>query len=134
MINIDISDVNDNPPLFSQSNYSLIIQVSSGKWVGVEEMKMRWNEKKKEKGGGGGGCRRGLQWTQREGLTGRNNGRLCDLNVKKQVGGWSSNRGDGGGKREETGRHRLHLKCTNADSQVFLWKFKANNRWLTGVK
>lgn len=30
MINIDISDVNDNPPLFSQANYSLIIQVRGG--------------------------------------------------------------------------------------------------------
>lgn len=30
IINIDISDVNDNPPLFSQANYSLIIQVRGG--------------------------------------------------------------------------------------------------------
>lgn len=38
MINIDISDVNDNPPLFSQANYSLIIQVREagpkGGWEG----------------------------------------------------------------------------------------------------
>jgi hypothetical protein len=27
MVNIDISDANDNPPLFSQANYSAIVQV-----------------------------------------------------------------------------------------------------------
>jgi protocadherin Fat 1/2/3 len=28
MVNIDISDANDNSPLFSQSNYTAIVQVS----------------------------------------------------------------------------------------------------------
>jgi protocadherin Fat 1/2/3 len=27
MVNIEISDANDNPPLFTQSNYSAIVQV-----------------------------------------------------------------------------------------------------------
>lgn len=31
MVNIDISDANDNSPLFSQSNYTAIVQVSK-KW------------------------------------------------------------------------------------------------------
>jgi len=28
MVNIDISDANDNPPLFSSANYSAFVQVS----------------------------------------------------------------------------------------------------------
>lgn len=39
VINIDISDVNDNPPLFSQANYSLIIQVRG--WEGTD----RWGRR-----------------------------------------------------------------------------------------
>lgn len=64
VINVDISDVNDNPPLFSQANYSLIIQVSAKGGL------VRDGEEEKKRGG--------LQWTQREGLTGWNNGRLFD--------------------------------------------------------
>lgn len=37
-INIDISDVNDNPPLFSQANYSLIIQVRGWGWRGSRQI------------------------------------------------------------------------------------------------
>ena len=29
MVNIEISDANDNPPLFSQANYTAIVQVSN---------------------------------------------------------------------------------------------------------
>uniref|UniRef100_A0AAQ5Z5U7 FAT atypical cadherin 1a n=1 Tax=Amphiprion ocellaris TaxID=80972 RepID=A0AAQ5Z5U7_AMPOC len=35
VINVDISDVNDNPPLFSQANYSLIIQENRPKGTSV---------------------------------------------------------------------------------------------------
>ncbi|XP_026158683.1 protocadherin Fat 1a isoform X2 [Mastacembelus armatus] len=38
MINIDISDVNDNPPLFSQANYSLIIQENQPKGTSVLQL------------------------------------------------------------------------------------------------
>ncbi|KAM3624275.1 uncharacterized protein V6R79_021361 [Siganus canaliculatus] len=38
VINIDISDVNDNPPLFSQANYSLIIQENRPKGTSVLEL------------------------------------------------------------------------------------------------
>ncbi|KAJ8416521.1 hypothetical protein AAFF_G00358090 [Aldrovandia affinis] len=34
-INIDVSDVNDNPPVFSQANYSLIIQENRPEWTSV---------------------------------------------------------------------------------------------------
>lgn len=70
-INIDISDVNDNPPLFSQANYSLIIQVSEG----GEKGQCRWlirsvEDENKVDGTGKGGremCRlQGLQWTEKE--------------------------------------------------------------------
>ncbi|XP_015819377.1 protocadherin Fat 1a isoform X4 [Nothobranchius furzeri] len=37
-INIDISDVNDNPPLFSQANYSLIIQENRPKETSVLQL------------------------------------------------------------------------------------------------
>ncbi|XP_041822090.1 protocadherin Fat 1a [Chelmon rostratus] len=38
MINIDISDINDNPPLFSQANYSLIIQENRPKGTSVLQL------------------------------------------------------------------------------------------------
>ncbi|KAM9314190.1 protocadherin Fat 1a isoform 2-T2 [Pholidichthys leucotaenia] len=38
MINIDISDINDNPPLFSQANYSLIIQENRPKGINVLQL------------------------------------------------------------------------------------------------
>ncbi|KAF7662652.1 hypothetical protein LDENG_00230690 [Lucifuga dentata] len=37
-INIDVSDVNDNPPLFSQANYSLIIQENRPKGTSVLQL------------------------------------------------------------------------------------------------
>ncbi|KAM6940342.1 protocadherin Fat 1a isoform 2-T2 [Xenentodon cancila] len=37
-INVDISDVNDNPPLFSQANYSLIIQENRPKGTSVLQL------------------------------------------------------------------------------------------------
>nr|XP_040041664.1 protocadherin Fat 1a isoform X1 [Gasterosteus aculeatus aculeatus]XP_040041665.1 protocadherin Fat 1a isoform X1 [Gasterosteus aculeatus aculeatus] len=38
VINVDISDVNDNPPLFSQANYSLIIQENRPKGTSVLQL------------------------------------------------------------------------------------------------
>ncbi|XP_061882625.1 protocadherin Fat 1a isoform X3 [Entelurus aequoreus] len=38
IINIDISDVNDNPPLFSQANYSIIIQENQAKDTSVLQL------------------------------------------------------------------------------------------------
>lgn len=32
-VNIDVSDVNDNPPVFSKGNYSVIIQVNTSEVV-----------------------------------------------------------------------------------------------------
>lgn len=78
-------------------------------------------EKKKDRGREHGEW----QWTERRGLTGRNNGRRCDQNVKKQVEGWSKNRGmERGEKRGEGGdqgieKQRLHLKYKNGDKK---WK------------
>ncbi|XP_037830702.1 protocadherin Fat 1a isoform X5 [Kryptolebias marmoratus] len=40
-INIDISDVNDNPPLFSQANYSLIIQENRPKGTSILQLTVR---------------------------------------------------------------------------------------------
>lgn len=31
-VNIDVSDINDNPPVFSRENYSIIIQVGVRLW------------------------------------------------------------------------------------------------------
>lgn len=83
-INIDISDVNDNPPLFSQANYSLIIQVSEGGEKGQCRWLIRSVEDENKVDGTGKGGERNVQIAgiavdrEREGFTGRNNGGLCD--------------------------------------------------------
>ena len=33
MVNVEISDANDNPPLFTQSNYSAIVQVGKNIYI-----------------------------------------------------------------------------------------------------
>ncbi|XP_051939689.1 protocadherin Fat 1a isoform X3 [Hippocampus zosterae] len=38
VVNVDISDVNDNPPLFSQANYSLIIQENQAQGTSVLQL------------------------------------------------------------------------------------------------
>jgi protocadherin Fat 1/2/3 len=45
MVNIEISDANDNPPLFSQLNYTAIVQVSNhGTYSALKSrMKMKFH-------------------------------------------------------------------------------------------
>ncbi|XP_057698824.1 protocadherin Fat 1a isoform X1 [Corythoichthys intestinalis] len=40
VINVDISDVNDNPPLFSQANYSLIVQENRAEGTAVLQLQV----------------------------------------------------------------------------------------------
>lgn len=41
-VNIDVSDVNDNPPLFSKGNYSVIIQVNTDSEVVKSIILLEW--------------------------------------------------------------------------------------------
>ena len=41
-VNIDVSDVNDNPPVFSKGNYSVIIQVNTDSEVVKSIILLEW--------------------------------------------------------------------------------------------